>query len=50
MRQPAARIAGKVSSIEATATTPTIAETTRMINVTCVRTRRTRAGSRWARA
>lgn len=47
---PAARIAGKVSSIAATATTPTTAETTRMISVTWVRTRRTRAGSRWARA
>jgi hypothetical protein len=47
---PAARIAGNVSSIDATATTPTIAVTTRMISDTWVRTRRTRAGSRsaWA--
>ena len=42
---PTARIAGKVSSIEATATTPTTAETTRWISVTWVRTRRTRAAS-----
>lgn len=47
---PAARIAGNVSSIAATATTPTIAATTRWISDTWVRTRRTRAGSRWARA
>ncbi len=44
---PAARIAGKVSSIEETATTPTTAETTRMISSTWVRTRRTRAGFCW---
>lgn len=49
---PAARIAGKTSSIEAAATTMTAAETTRMISSICVRTRRTRAGSRcaWALA
>ncbi len=47
---PAARNAGNVSSMVAAATTPTTAETTRMISVTWVRTRRTRAGSRWARA
>jgi hypothetical protein len=45
MDVPTVRIAGKVSSIAATATTPTIAETTRWMSVTCVRTRRTRAGS-----
>lgn len=45
---PAARIAGKVSSIAAIATTPTTAVTTRWISATWVRTRRTRAGSRWA--
>ncbi|CAM5518738.1 hypothetical protein STENM223S_10679 [Streptomyces tendae] len=47
---PAARIAGNVSSIDDTATTPTIAVTTRMISDTWVRTRRTLAGSRsaWA--
>ncbi len=45
---PAARIAGNVSSIAATATTATTAVTTRMISETWVRTRRTRAGSRWA--
>lgn len=47
---PAARIAGNVSSIDAAATTPTTADTTRMISVTCVRTLRTRAGSRCTRA
>lgn len=47
---PAARMAGNVSSIEAAATTPTTAETTRMISDTWVRTRRTRAASRCMRA
>jgi hypothetical protein len=42
---PMVRIAGKVSSIAATATTPTVTDTTRWISVTCVRTRRTRAAS-----
>lgn len=41
---------GNVSSIEAAATTPTTADTTRMISVTWVRTRRTRAGSWCMRA
>lgn len=45
-----ARIAGNVSSMDATATTMTIADTTRMISSTWVRTRRTRATSRCARA
>ncbi len=45
---PTARIGGNVSSIAAMATTVTTAMTTRWISVTCVRTRRTRAGSRLA--
>lgn len=44
---PKPRIAGKVSSMAAIATTPTTAVTTRWIRLTCVRTRRTRAAS-WA--
>lgn len=47
---PTVRIAGNVSSIAATATVATTAVTTRWISVTCVRTRRTRAGSRVAAA
>lgn len=43
---PTVCIAGKVSSIAATATVVTTAMTTRWISVTWVRTRRTRAGSR----
>ena len=42
---PTARMAGKVSSIEASATTTTTAVTTRWIRVTWVRTRRIRASS-----
>lgn len=43
---PSFSMPGKVSSIAANATTATIAVMIRMISVTCVRTRRTRAGSR----
>lgn len=43
---PSARKVGNVSSIAAAATTATRTVTTRMISVTWVRTRRTRAGSR----
>lgn len=46
MDVPTDCIAGKVSSIAATATVATTAVTTRWISVTWVRTRRTRAGSR----
>lgn len=47
---PIARMPGKVSRIAATATITTTAVTIRMISVTWVRTRRTRAGSRVADA
>lgn len=43
---PSARKLGKVTSIAATAMTATRTVTTRMIRVTWVRTRRSRAGSR----
>lgn len=43
---PTARMSGKVSRIAATATTTTTAVMIRTISVTCVRTRRIRAGSR----